>query len=179
MVPLKTLLRRIVQTDHMPRTHRDEILTSLRFWKQLTSLCLRTSGPVPTRGGETEDIVAIARNDVNGSRGLGCLLESGVDAQELAQADDVFVVVVHFEDTVVVGAGFAPEVSAAAGGGGGDEVAGGVGGEAGAVEGGGEGDGLGEVGGDGDDGDAVAGEDEGGYVGRVVRGLGVAEDGAI
>lgn len=38
---------------------------------------------------------------------------------------------------------------------------------------------MGQVEGDGDDGDAVAGEDEGRDVARVVGGLGITEDGAV
>ena len=83
------------------------------------------------------------------------------------------------EDAFVVGARFAPEVAAPTGNGGCDKVAGGEAGEAGGVEEGGEGDRLGQVEGDGDDGDAVAGEDEGRDVARVVGGLGITEDGAV
>lgn len=157
MILLKARLRRIMQTDHVPRAHGDEILARLRLWEQSARLRLRAAGPIAARGGEAEDVVAVARDDEDGRRRRGRFLEPGVDAQQFAQADDVFVVVVFFEDALVVGAGLAPEVGAAAGRGRRDEVAGREAGEAGAVERGGEGDRLGEVGGDGDDGDAVAG----------------------
>ena len=168
-----------MQTDHMPRAHGDEILTGLRLGEQSTSLRLRTARPVTAGRGQAEDVVAVARDDVHRRRRRGRFFQAAVDAQQLAQPHDVFVVVVLFEDALVERARFAPQVGAAAGFGRGDEVAGREAGEAGGVEGGGEGDRLREVGGDGDDGDAVAREDEGGDVAWVVGGLGVAEDGAV
>ena len=180
MILLKALLRRIVQTNHVPRPHRDKIIARARLREQRTSLRLRACRPVAARRREAKHVVAVARDDVHRRRGRGGFLQAAADGQQLAQADDVLVGEIELEDAFVVGARFAPEVGAAAGHGGGDEVGRVVGGEAGgAVEVGGEEDGLGEVGGDGDDGDAVASEDESGDVGRVVRCLGVAEDGAV
>ena len=163
----------------MARADGDEVLARLGLGEQGAGLRLRAAGAVATRGQQAEDVVAVARDDVDGGRGHGRLLEPGVDAQQLPEPDVVFVVVVHFEDALVVGAGLAPEVGAAAGRRGRDEVAGGQAGEARRVEVGGEGDRLRQVGGDGDDGDAVARQDEGGDVARVVGGLRVAEDGAV
>ncbi len=180
MILLEALLRRIVQTNHMPRPNRDEIIARARLRKQRTSLRLRARRPVAARRRDAKHVVAVARDDIYRCRGRGGFLQAAADGQQLTQADDVLVGEIQLEDAFVVGTWFAPEVGAAAEHGGRDEVGGVVGGEAGgAVEVGREGDGLGEVSGDGDDGDAVAGEDEGGDVGRVVGCLGVAEDGAV
>ena len=163
----------------MARAHGDEVLARLSLGEQTAGLRLRAAGAVAARRQQAKDVVAVARDDVDGRRRRGRLLEPRVDAQQLPQPHDVFVVVVHFEDAFVVRARLAPEVAAAAGLGRRDEVAGREAGEARGVEVGGERHRLRKVGGDGDDGDAEAREDEGGDVVRVVGGLRVAEDGAV
>ena len=179
MILLETLLCRIVQTDHMPGAHRDEIITSRGLGEKRTSLRLRALRPVAASSGEAKHVVAVARDDVNRSRGSGRFFEPAADRKQFPEADDVFLVEILLEDALVVRAWFSPEVAAAARLRGGDEVGWVVAGEARGVECCGKGDGLREVGGDGDDGDAVAGEDEGGDVGGVIGRLGVAEDGAV
>lgn len=179
MVLLKTLLRRIVQTNHMPRADWDEITTSARLGEQRTSLCLRAQWSSAAGSSETENIIAVAGDDVDWSGGSRRFFDSAPDGKQFPEADDVEVVEVELEDAFVVGARLSPEVAPAAWFGGRDKVGWVVAGETGGVECGGEGDGLGEVGGDGDDGDAEAGEDKGGDVGGVVGCLGIAEDRAV
>lgn len=79
----------------------------------------------------------------------------------------------------VEGAGTSPEVITTAKLGGSDEVAWWIAGKAWGVKCRGKGDGLGKADGHWNAGDAVAGEDEGGDVAGMVRGLGVAEDGTV
>ena len=99
----------------MPRAHRDEILTRLRFGEQSTRLRLRTTRPISARAVGTKDVVAVARDDVHWSRRCGRLFQPGVYAEQLAQSDNVFVIVVLFKDAFVVGARFPPEVGPSAG----------------------------------------------------------------
>ena len=179
MIVGKTLLRGIMQTDHVARAHGDGILARLRFGEQGTRFRLRAGRPSAAVRVEAEDVVGAARDDVHGRGRSGRFFQAGVDTQQLPQPDHVFVVVILLEDAFVVRAVLAPEVAAATGFGGRDEVADLVAGEAGGVELRGEGDRLREVEGDGDDGHAEAGENEGRYVAWVVGGLGVAEDGAV
>ena len=140
----------------MARADGDVVLAGLGAGEEGAGLGLGAGRPVAAGGVEAEDVVAVARDDVDGRGGVGRLLEAGVDAEELAQPDDVFIVVIHFEDPFVVGAGLAPQVAPSPGRGGRDQVAEGEPGEPGCVQGGGVGHRLREVGGDGDDGDAVA-----------------------
>lgn len=80
MILLKTRRRRIMQTDHMPRPHRDKILAPLRLGEQRASLRLRTVRPGPARRVQAEDVVAVPRDDVHGRRRLGSGFQPGVDA---------------------------------------------------------------------------------------------------
>lgn len=176
---LKRLLSRIMQINHMPRPHRLRVRKIRTLRKQGARHRLRGRRAHPTLRGHAKDVVVRARHHKHRPRIRGRQFQPPGNRQQLADTDDVFVIIVHEEDTVVEGAGRAPQVGATAEFGGGDEVARVEGGEAGGVEESGEEDGLREVEGDGEDADAVAGEDEGGDVGRVVGGHVVAEDGAV
>lgn len=168
-----------MQINHMPRPHRLGVGKIRTLRKQRPGHRLRGRRAGPTLRGQAKDVVVGARDHKHRARIRGRQLQPPGNGQKLADADDVFVIVIPEENALVEGARRAPQVGAPAEFGGRDEVARVEAGEAGGVEEGGEEDGLREPEGDGDDADAEAGEDEGGDVGGVVGGHVVAEDGAV
>ena len=134
MILLKRLRCRIVQADHMARPDRDEIVARRSLGVQRTSLSLWRRGAGAASGCQTENVVAVARDDINRCGRCRRLFQSAADGEQFSEADDIFLGEIALEDALVVGTRFAPEVAAAAGHGGCDEVGGVVAGETGGVE---------------------------------------------
>ena len=68
MILLKARLRRIMQMNHMPCPVRNKILTNLDLREQATSLRLRTACAITARCRPTENVIAVARDDIHRRR---------------------------------------------------------------------------------------------------------------
>ena len=98
MILLKTRRRRIMQRDHMSRPLRDVKLARLRLRKQRTGHCLRTARRIAAYGVETEDVVAVTRDDKHRRRRQQSFSQPGPYAQQLAHPDDILIIDIHVEN---------------------------------------------------------------------------------